>query len=88
MQQAIGMRSGYNIIIILLLYNIIIIILLLYNIIIILLLYNIIIIILLLLYNIISETQTVPQTILTSKFRKREKLYAFMTPFLITIDLT
>ena len=81
MQQAIGMRSGYNIIIIiillLLLYNIIIIILLLYN-----------IIIILLLYNIISETQTVPQTILTSKFSKREKLYAFMTPFLITIDLT
>ena len=80
MQQAIGMRSGYNIIIIiiLLLYNIIIIILLLYN----------IIIIILLLYNIISETQTVPQTILTSKFSKREKLYAFMIPFLITIDLT
>ena len=81
MQQAIGMRSRYNIIIIiiiLLLYNIIIIILLLYN----------IIIIILLLYNIISETQTVPQTILTSKFRKRQKLYAFMTPFLIIIDLT
>ena len=39
-------------------------------------------------YNIISETQTVPQTILTSKFSKREKLYAFMTPFLIIIDLT
>ena len=72
MQQAIGMRSGYNIIIIIIL---------------LLLLYNIIIIILLL-YNIISETQTVPQTILTSKFSKREKLYAFMTPFLITIDLT
>ena len=57
MQQAIGMRSGYNIII-------------------------------LLLYNIISETQTVPQTILTSKFRKREKLYVFITPFLIIIALT
>ena len=70
MQQAIGMRSGYNIIII-----------------IILLLYNIIIIILLLLYSIISETQTVPQTILTSKFRKRQKLYVFITPFLIIIAL-
>ena len=68
MQQAIGMRSGYNIIII------------------ILLLYNIIIIILLL-YSIISETQTVPQTILTSKFRKRQKLYVFITPFLIIIAL-
>ena len=70
MQQAIGMRSGYNIIII-----------------IILLLYNIIIIILLLLYSIISETQTVPQTILTSKFRKRQKLYVFIAPFLIIIAL-